>query len=74
MTKADHEALMGRRTGTSRMVGPYKRADLLEALRTNKGLPSGISFSPSSREPFVYIDPDGKVADDDDEKEGDEDA
>lgn len=73
MSKHDHEAQMGRKLGTSRMVGPYKREDLRQLLREGKMLPSGISYSPSSREPFIYLDPDGKAAEDADEG-GEEDA
>jgi hypothetical protein len=70
MNKAEHDAHMGRRLGNSRMVGPYKRTDLLDLLRQGKMLPSGISYSPSSREPFLYIDEDGAAAAD---EGGDED-
>jgi hypothetical protein len=74
MSKKDHEAMMGRKTGTSRMVGPYKRDDLRQLLREGKALPTGLSYSPSSREPFIYIDPDGNVADEDESEGGEEDA
>jgi hypothetical protein len=63
MSKREHEEKMGRRTGKSATVGPYKRDDLAQMLRENQRLPDGISYSPSSREPFVYLGEEGDNGD-----------